>query len=258
MPNVTMSANSKRAALTIAPFTTQPRPLLLCKDDDKNLGFTISSQPRCSFLVLALHPLLPSLCLSLSLPLCISLSAPATVSPNHRNKRLLPNWFVSLSVKPRGDCCPPFTCLYLWKLRPVLIQWYAAFHPHIFDYIIGTEKFHLIRVLEKYVMRLLFKTFQKRILRNEFNLMNLNEGQCTLLCTMNSQLAWAEVMQSSQPTCSEWYLTHLSKKHGGNYREYSFWQGRNAQFHMQNDIKRFIYLFWHCAPFSLASNTRKQ
>lgn len=46
--------------------------------------------------------------------------------------------------------------------------------------------------------------------------MNLNEAQCTVLYKMNNRLAQPEVIQSSQPTCSEWYLAHLSlKKHQG-------------------------------------------
>lgn len=74
---------------------------------------------------------------------------------------------------------------------------------------VGKDKSHLIRTVYKSVLLLwfhrLFQTFQRKILRNESEW-----GQCTLLYPLNSQLAQPEVIQSSQPTCSEWYLAHLS------------------------------------------------
>lgn len=42
----------------------------------------------------------------------ISLASSAPVSPNHRHKRQLPNWFVSLSVKARGYLQYVLTCLF--------------------------------------------------------------------------------------------------------------------------------------------------
>lgn len=50
--------------------------------------------------------------------------------------------------------------------------------------------------------------------------MNLNEAQCTLLYMMNSQLAQAEVIQSSQPyvLCEvliQSVIKNKKKRHGG-------------------------------------------
>lgn len=47
--------------------------------------------------------------------------------------------------------------------------------------------------------------------------MNLNEAQCTLLYMMNSQLAQAEVIQSSQPyvLCEVLIQSVIKKRHGG-------------------------------------------
>lgn len=106
MPNLTILANSKWATLTIALFTW--RPMLLClqgREDDickiwawpfliynALLGLNQGILPSAT----AVHPP-PSPRVSLG-------SGP--VVPYHRHKRLLPNWFVSLSVKPWRYCCP--------------------------------------------------------------------------------------------------------------------------------------------------------
>ena len=128
-----------------------------------------------------------------------------------RHKCLLPNWFVSLSVKVRGYCSPHLPLPekaeagFIHRHNPFNLNFYSS---------VGKKKSYLIRIADAFVLQpwypVLFRTFWREILRNEFQLMNLNEAQCTLLYSMNSQLAQPEVIQSSQPTCSQWYLAHLS------------------------------------------------
>lgn len=140
-----------------------------------------------------------------------SLGSCAPVSPNHRHKRLLPNWFVSLSIKPQGYCCPPHLPL------PENAFWLPQFLHFQFSerYLHSTNK--KLEILDAFFF--FFPSHHWGILilmkkkeRNETQLSNLNEAQCTLLFMLNSQVAKPEVIQSSCPAYSEWYLVHLSYK----------------------------------------------
>lgn len=134
LPNVTIPVN-KWATLTKALFTRRPGPLCLRGHEDdicENLGLTISNL-QCTFGAKPRYPPFSHCRAPLSAAsVGVSLGSSAPVAPHHRHKRLLPNWFVSLSIKPRGYCCPP----HLPLLEKMKARAYSLTHPlylYLFD-----------------------------------------------------------------------------------------------------------------------------
>lgn len=127
------------------------------------------------------------------------------VAPHHPHKRPLPICLVSPSINPKGHCCPH---LPTFLSNPLLLL--RVHHST-----------RLVRFSSAAALTfpVFWGLFQERTQINECERVNLNEAKCTLLYVMNSQLAGAEVIQSSQLMFSAPDLFKMSHKKSSGITE---------------------------------------